>query len=49
VLHHTEPGHRRQHGAQLAEALSIPVAQGVEELPSTTVGQRLEHGVVDGG
>ena len=46
VLHHPEPGDRREDVAELSEGLAVTDEQGVEQLPSSPVGQRLEHVVV---
>ena len=46
VLHHAEPGDRREHLAQLAERLPVAGEQGVEQLAPPGVGEGLEHVVV---
>jgi hypothetical protein len=45
VLHHAEPGHLRQVGAQCREGQSVLDEEAVEEGPSVGVGERPEHGV----
>jgi hypothetical protein len=48
VLHHAEARELRQHPAEVTERLAIPLPQGVEELATAAVGERLEDGVVVG-
>jgi hypothetical protein len=42
VFAHRLPGHVEP-GAELAQGLSVPRIQAVEQLPATRVGKRLEH------
>ena len=46
MLHHPEPGDRREDVAQFSEGLAVAGEQGVEQLPSPAIGKRPEHVVI---
>ena len=43
MLHHPEPGHIRQHVAQLGDRLAVAFEERVHQRPAAGVGYRSEH------